>query len=178
MTSVFPDGFKDFPTDVFADVLESNIGYAESFHDQNLTGNAAKGIALVTCMDSRIDPLGVLGMNAGDAKIVRNAGARVTSDVLRTLTLAHYLLNVSRILVMPHTKCKMSSATDAEIWDHIYEEYSVDTRSLNFHTVRNQMEALALDVQKIRSSPLLPASVTVGGAVYDVATGKINPVSV
>lgn len=178
MASAFPDSQKQFPENQFADVLEANSKYAESFQDQHLTGRAAKGLAVVTCMDSRIDPLGVLGMQAGDVKIVRNAGARVTSDVLRTLTLAHYLLNVSRILVMPHTNCKMASATDEQIWDLIYEDFGVDTRSLNFHTVKDQMAALALDVQKIRSAPLLPSDVTVGGALYDVATGRINPVDI
>lgn len=178
MTNVFPNADRGFPQDKFTDVLEANSVYAESFQDQNLTGSAAKGLAVVTCMDSRIDPLGVLGMRAGDVKIVRNAGARVTSDVLRTLTLAHYLLNVSRILVMPHTNCKMASATDEQIWDLIYEDFGVDTRSLNFHTVQDQMGALALDVQKIRSSPLIPDEVAVGGAIYDVATGRINPVEV
>ena len=178
MTNVFSDSSKGFPQEQFTDILKANTAYAEEFQDQNLTGSAAKGLAVVTCMDSRIDPLGVLGMKAGDVKIVRNAGARVTSDVLRTLTLAHFLLNVSRILVMPHTNCKMSSATDAEIWDLIYQDYGVDTRSLNFHTVQDQMGALALDVQKIRSAPLLPDSVTVAGAIYDVKTGKINPVDV
>ncbi|MFZ1362119.1 MAG: carbonic anhydrase [Candidatus Nanopelagicales bacterium] len=178
MANVFSDSEKHFPQSEFADVLEANSVYAESFQDQHLTGSAAKGLAVVTCMDSRIDPLGVLGMRAGDVKIVRNAGARVTSDVLRTLTLAHYLLNVSRILVMPHTSCKMASATDEQIWDLIYEDFGVDTRSLNFHTVQDQMGALALDVQKIRSAPLLPKDITVGGALYDVATGRINPVEV
>lgn len=178
MTNAFPNADRGFPQDRFTDVLEANSVYAESFQDQNLTGSAAKGLAVVTCMDSRIDPLGVLGMRAGDVKIVRNAGARVTSDVLRTLTLAHYLLNVSRILVMPHTNCKMASATDEQIWDLIYEDFGVDTRSLNFHTVQDQMGALALDVQKIRSSPLIPDEIAVGGAIYDVATGRINPVEV
>lgn len=178
MSSAFPEDSDGFPQEQFADVLAANATYAETFQDQHLTGNAAKGLAVVTCMDSRIDPLGVLGMKAGDVKIVRNAGARVTSDVLRTLTLAHYLLNVSRILVMPHTNCKMSSATDEQIWDLIYQDYGVDTRSLNFHTVKDQLAALALDVQKIRSAPLLPDGITVGGVIYDVATGKINPVDV
>lgn len=177
MSNVFPDGSKEFPSESFEDVLRANEDYAATFQDQNLTGSAAKGIAVVTCMDSRIDPLGVLGMHAGDVKIIRNAGARVTSDVLRTITLAHFLLNVSRVLVMPHTECKMSSATDEQIWDHIYEEHGVDTRSLNFHTVQDQLAALELDVQKIRSSPLLPSSIVVGGAIYDVATGKLNPVN-
>lgn len=178
MASAFPTGSSGFPGEQFADVLEANEAYAKTFHDQHLTGDAAKEIALVTCMDSRIDPLGLLGMKAGDVKIVRNAGARVTTDVVRTLTLAHYLLNVTRILIMPHTNCKMASATDEQIWNLIYEEYGVDTRSLDFHTVPDQLAGLAHDVQKVRSAPLLPDSVTVAGALYDVKSGKIIPVDV
>ena len=85
-----------FPTDGFADVLGANKEYVANFKYSELTGRAAKGLAIVTCMDSRINPLSVGGMRSGDAKILRNAGARVTDDVLRTLVLATYLLGVDR----------------------------------------------------------------------------------
>ena len=81
-----------FPAEFFADVMASNAKYAGSFKDEHLTGTARRGLAIVTCMDSRIKPLAVVGMQSGDAKILRNAGARVTDDVLRTLVLATYLL--------------------------------------------------------------------------------------
>ena len=83
-------------------------------------------------MDSRISPLAVVGMQAGDAKILRNAGARVTDDVLRTLVLASYLLGVNRVLVMPHTDCRMASADEATIHATIQDQFGVDTRSLEF----------------------------------------------
>ena len=97
-----------FPHDAFADALKANDGYAKDFKYSELTGVAQQGIAIVTCMDSRINPLSVVGMQSGDAKILRNAGARVTEDVLRTLVLATYLLGVGRILIMPHTNCRMA----------------------------------------------------------------------
>ncbi|HEY4899106.1 MAG TPA: carbonic anhydrase, partial [Candidatus Nanopelagicaceae bacterium] len=90
----------------FEDVLGANQSFAERFTSADLTGTALKGLAIVTCMDSRIDPLQIVGMHPGDAKILRNAGARVTDDVLRTLVLATYLLGVYRVLVMPHTACR------------------------------------------------------------------------
>ncbi|MFM7624662.1 MAG: carbonic anhydrase, partial [Actinomycetota bacterium] len=93
----------------FDEILAANKLFAQSFESSDLTGRAAQGLAIVTCMDSRIDPLRVVGMKPGDAKILRNAGARVTEDVLRTLVLATHLLNVSRVLVMPHTDCRMAS---------------------------------------------------------------------
>ncbi|MEI8149648.1 MAG: carbonic anhydrase, partial [Actinomycetes bacterium] len=92
--------------DRFDDLLAANKEFVSKFTSKNLTGTAVKGLAIVTCMDSRIDPLRIVGMSAGDAKILRNAGARVTEDVLRTLVLATHLLGVNRVLVMPHTDCR------------------------------------------------------------------------
>lgn len=165
-----------FPTDGFEDVLSANKEYAAQFKYSELTGRAAKGLAIVTCMDSRINPLSVGGMRSGDAKILRNAGARVTDDVLRTLVLATYLLGVNRILVMPHTDCRMANESEEELHTHIDREYGVDTRALEFRTVKDQRAALVQDVQQIRSYPLLRDGVIVGGAIYDVKTGTITPV--
>jgi len=165
-----------FPADSFADVLEANREFAEEFEFDHLTGKAARGLGIVTCMDSRISPLAVVGMEAGDAKILRNAGARVTDDVLRTLVLAVYLLGVERILVMPHTNCKMASATEAQIHEVIYADYGVDTRSLEFRTTPDQLAALHLDVMRIRANPFIPDSIVVAGAVYDVVSGKLTTV--
>ena len=165
-----------FPSDAFKDALDANDEYVKSFKYSELTGVASRGIAIVTCMDSRINPLSVIGMKSGDAKILRNAGARVTEDVLRTLVLATYLLGVKKILVMPHTNCRMASAEEADIHEYIEKEFGVDTRSLEFRTVKDQEAALAIDVNRIRSFPFLNKDVVVGGAIYDVATGKITPV--
>jgi carbonic anhydrase len=141
-----------------------------------LTGTAQQGLAIVTCMDSRINPLSVVGMKSGDAKILRNAGARVTDDVLRTLVLATYLLGVQRILIMPHTNCRMAQVDDVEIHREIDTKYGIDTSEIEFKTVADQRQALIEDVQKVRSYRLLNKDVVVGGAIYDVATGKITPI--
>ncbi|MEV7965610.1 carbonic anhydrase [Sphaerisporangium sp. NPDC088356] len=164
-------------TEAFDDLLTANEKYAQTFQGSNLTGRARRGLAVVTCMDSRIDPLGLLGLSAGDAKILRNAGARVTPDVLRTLVLAVYLLGVDRVLVMPHTDCRMAKSTDEDVHELISREYGVDTRSLEFHTVPDQDAALRRDLVRIRTYPYLPERLTIGGAVYDVHTGKLMPVT-
>lgn len=164
-----------FPAETFADVLAANAEFANDFEWAGLTGRAGQGLAVVTCMDSRIDPLRALGMTAGDVKILRNAGARVTDDVLRTLILAGYLLGVHRVLVMPHTDCRMAGTSEVAIHEGIAAEYGVDTRSLEFHTVQDQRAALARDVQRIRSHPLLPPGIVVGGAIYCVTTGLLEP---
>jgi carbonic anhydrase len=165
-----------FDPEVFSDLMAGNRLFAANFQGSQLTGLAAKGLAIVTCMDSRISPLGVVGMDAGDAKILRNAGARVTEDVLRTLVLATYLLGVDRILIMPHTDCRMAQSEEADIHATIAKQYGVDTRSLEFRTVSNQRDALITDVTRIRSYPLLRNGVIVGGAIYNVSTGTLEPV--
>ena len=172
MTELRPQAF---PSDVFADVIAGNESFAADFSFHGLTGRAARGLALVTCMDSRIDPLSIVGMEPGDVKILRNAGARVTDDVVRTLVLATYLLNVSRVLVMPHTQCRMAGSDEPEIHRTILTEHGVDTRSIEFRTVTDQAAALAYDVTRLRSHPLLPKGLTVAGAIYDVATGRLSP---
>ena len=165
-----------FPKDAFADLISANSEYIKDFKYSDLTGRAGKGLAIVTCMDSRINPLSVVGMRSGDAKILRNAGARVTEDVLRTLVLATYLLGVDRILVMPHTDCAMASRSEPEIHELIDTKFNIDTRSLEFKTTNDQIGALKTDVTRVRSYPLLREGVQVGGAVYDVKTGTITPV--
>ena len=162
--------------DDFDDLLTANASYAARFDRGDLEPLAARGLAILTCMDSRIDPLAALGLAAGDAKILRNAGARVTEDVLRTLVLAVHLLGVNRVLVMPHTQCRMAQSTEEEIHAVIADRSGVDTRSLEFRTEPDQAGALAQDLVRIRSFPLLPPGLLVGGAVYDVRTGRLQPV--
>jgi carbonic anhydrase len=162
--------------EIFDDLLKANRDFASTFTEHELTGYAKKGLAIVTCMDSRIDPLRIVGMESGDAKILRNAGARVTEDVLRTLILATHLLGVHRILVMPHTDCRMASAEESEIHQTIKEQSGIDTRSVEFRTVRDPLSALRTDVIRIETHPLLSQDVEVMGAIYDVRTGKLNPV--
>lgn len=159
----------------FADIIKANKEYAHHFSDSELTGVARKGLAVVTCMDSRIDPLALLGMMPGDVKILRNAGARVTDDVLRTLVLANHLLGVNRVLVMPHTDCKMASAEEVEMHKAIFAASGVDSRGIEIRTVTDQVSALSLDVTRVRAYPLLSRSIVVGGAIFDVHTGLLMP---
>lgn len=157
----------------FDDLLAANEAFAAGTESAHLPGTAARGLAMVTCMDSRIDPLQMLGLCRGDAKTLRNAGARVTDDVLRTLVLAAHLLGVSRVMVVAHTHCRMSTVTEAEVHEAIRQRSGIDTRCLEFGTIEDQREVLAADVQKIRSSPFLP-NVSVLGCVYDVDTGRLE----
>jgi carbonic anhydrase len=160
----------------FNDLFLANAEFVKGFKSQDLTGEARKGLAIVTCMDSRIDPLRIVGMSSGDAKILRNAGARVTEDVLRTLILATTLLNVSRVLVMPHTDCRMASGTEEQIHATILERSGIDTRSVEIRTVSDQICALKSDLVRIEKFPLLPKNIEVIGAIYNVKTGELKKV--
>ncbi|WP_432561040.1 beta-class carbonic anhydrase [Kineococcus sp. SYSU DK003] len=161
--------------DPFADVLTANQQYAKTFADTGRPGVAGVGLAVLTCMDSRIEPLDMLGLKPGDAKILRNAGARVTDDTLRTLVLAHYLLGVERVLLLAHTDCGMTKNTDSDVHAKVLAQ-GVDSRSIDFRTIADQRSTLVHDVQRIRSWPFLPPTMPVAGGIYDVRTGAIEMV--
>ena len=158
----------------FDDLLAANQDFAAHFQFKGFDGVAKAGVAIVTCMDSRIDPLAMLGLQAGDAKIFRNPGGRVTPQALEALVLCVHLLNVNRILVIPHSRCAMASATEEELRERIGRSAGTDASWQAFHVVRDQMAALAEDVQKVRTHPLIPESVLVGGFMYDVDSGRLD----
>ena len=166
---------QPFPRADLADVFAGNAGYAALFQGSGLSGHAGKHLAIVTCMDSRIDPLAVVGMHPGDVKILRNAGARVTDDVLRTLVLAAYLLDVTRVLVMPHTHCKMGARPRTRSTPRSSTSTASTPGRIEFRTVQAQDAALEYDLTRIRTYPLLPDDLVVGGAIYDVHSGRLLP---
>jgi carbonic anhydrase len=160
----------------FDDLLAANRRFAENFALAGFDGVARAGIAIVTCMDSRIDPLGMIGLQPGDAKIFRNPGGRVTPQALEALILGVHLLNVNRILVIPHTRCAMASASEHELQQRIGQSSGQDATWQSFGVVTDQREALHDDIHKVNAHPLIPDSVKVGGFLYDVDTGLLQPV--
>ena len=157
----------------FADVLAANEAYARDFRLAGLEAHAARGLAILTCIDSRIEPLTMLGLGHGDAKIIRNAGARVTDDVLRTLVLASYLLGVDRAMVIAHTNCRMAAGDENEVHAAVSEAGGPDTRSLAFLVTSDQEATVRADVQRVQSWPYL-TRLRVGGFMYDVDTGRLT----
>jgi carbonic anhydrase len=164
-------------TDDFDDLLAANRTFAETFSLSGFDGVAHAGVAVVTCMDSRIDPLGMLGLRPGDAKIFRNPGGRVTPQALEALILAVHLLNVSRILVVPHTRCAMASSTEAQLQERVGRSAGQDASWQSFGVVEDQEAALREDLAKVHAHPLIPDTVKVGGFVYDVDTGLLSPLT-
>jgi carbonic anhydrase len=161
-------------TEPFDDLLAANRAFAENFALAGFDGVAHAGVAIVTCMDSRIDPLGLVGLNPGDAKIFRNPGGRVTDQALEALVLAVHLLNVQRVLVIPHTRCAMASSTQQELRERVGRSAGVDASWQRFSVVENQVDALREDVQRVKSHPLIPDAIAVGGFLYDVDTGLLD----
>lgn len=158
----------------FDDLITANRKFADDFGLGDFDGIAHAGVAIITCMDSRIEPLAMVGLAPGDAKIFRNPGGRVTPQALEALVLGVHLLNVSRILIVPHTRCAVASHTEQELRERVAASAGQDASWQTFHTVADQVAALEEDVRKVRSHPLIPGSVAVGGFVYDVETGLLE----
>jgi carbonic anhydrase len=158
----------------FDDLLAANREFAADFDLAGFDGVAHAGVALVTCMDSRIDPLRMLGLKAGDAKILRNPGGRVTPHAMEALVLAVHLLNVNRVLIVPHTRCAVASNTEQELRERVSASAGTDATWQPIHVITDQVAALEEDVRKVRTHPLVPESVEVGGFLYDVDTGLLE----
>jgi carbonic anhydrase len=157
----------------FDDLLAANADYAQEYLG-GFDGLAHAGVCVVTCMDSRIDPLRMLGLKAGDAKVLRNPGGRVTKEVMPALVVAVHLLQVRRIMVVPHTRCAMVADSDDVIRDRIERASGHYPGNLTFGAIEDQHQTLAGDVRRVRSHPLIPSQVVVGGFLFDVDTGRLR----
>jgi carbonic anhydrase len=160
----------------FDDLLEANARFAETLDSSELRGAARAGVAIVTCMDSRIDPLRMLGLEIGDAKVVRNPGGRVTTEAMEALVLAAHLLEVDRILVVPHTRCAVASNTEEQLRERVAASAGTDASWQPIPVTGDQRAALEADVAAVRSHPLVPDTVKVGGFLYDVDSGRLEHV--
>ncbi len=160
----------------FDDLLAANRTFADSFDLQGFDGVAHAGVAMVTCMDSRIDPLGMIGLKPGDAKILRNPGGRVTDAALVALVLGAHLLKVERVLVVQHTRCAMASSDEAGLHARLDESSGQDTTWMSLGPIDDQERTLRADVHRVTSHPLIPDHVKVGAFLYDVDSGLLQQV--
>lgn len=161
----------------FDDLLEHNRTFAETFALQGFDGVAKAGVAMVTCMDSRIDPLGMIGLVPGDAKILRNPGGRATERTLVALVLGVNLLGVDRVLLVQHTRCAMASKSERELLMDISEAAGVDASWLDLGAIEQQRLSIIEDVHRVRSHPLIGDRAQVGGFLYNVDTGLLEQVA-
>jgi carbonic anhydrase len=158
----------------FDDLLAANAAYADDFPMAGFDGIAHAGVAMLTCMDSRIDPLRMIGLAPGDAKIIRNPGGRLTSSALEGLLLAVHLLGVERIMLVAHTRCAVADNSADDLRRRLGETSGIDVSDTEWHVVADQDQALRDDVARLRSHRLVPARVAIGGFVYDVDTGRLT----
>lgn len=156
----------------FDDLLMANADYAATFDLAGFDGVAHAGVAMVTCMDSRIDPIRMIGLAPGDAKVLRNPGGRVTDQAMIAMILGVHLLGVDRILVVPHTRCAMATS-ETGLRSRVREACGSDADLPTFGAVEDQEATLRADVDRVRADPLIPDSVAIGGFLYDVDTGRL-----
>lgn len=164
---------------MFDDLLEANERYAQTFAYGELKAPAARRFALVTCIDSRIDPLTMLGLAPGDAKFLRNAGGRVTDDVERSLAAATAVLGVTRVAVVEHTLCKMSEVTQDDVVSAVGDAAGIDAAqagSVDYRTIADQEAAVRADVERLRGCPLLRKGTVVGGFILELADGRLRQI--
>ena len=159
---------------VLDEVLAANAAFADGFTAGDLPAPPSRHLAVLTCMDARILPLAVFGLQNGDAHILRNAGGRVTDDALRSLLVSTHILGVREIAVVHHTECGMVRFSDDQLREAVESGSGRSTRNLDFHAITNPTHALALDVAKLVESGLFPAETVIQGFEYDVRTGRLH----
>ena len=155
-----------------ADVVSANDAYAGEFDKGSLPMPPARRFAVVTCMDARIDPARALGLEEGDAHVIRNAGGVVSDDAIRSLVISHHLLGTEEAVVIGHTDCGMLTFTN----DDLHGKLGPESEGIDFQPFPDLDERVRQSVETIRSHPLLPDSFGATGFVYDVGTGRIEPV--
>ena len=149
-------------------VLEANQRFAESFDQGDLEIPPARNIAVLTCIDARIDPARAL--------VIRNAGGRATDDAVRSLLISSWLLGTREFLVIHHTDCGMAKFTDDAVAEVIAERSGEDVSDVDFFTFRDLDQSVRDDVDRVRSLSQIPSNATVSGHVYDVRTGTLREV--
>jgi carbonic anhydrase len=158
----------------FDDLLANNREFARHFDQQGFDGVAHAGVLMVTCMDSRIVPLEMVGLTFGDAKIIRTPGGRVTTSAMAGCIAGVHLLQVDRIMVIPHSRCAMAAADDEVLIERIRQSSGADASWVRFGASADQRRTLHRDVEKLRNHPLIAGRAVVGGFYYDVDSGLLE----
>ena len=157
------------------DSLKANEDYAKDFPYGDLGAKPRRKLAVVTCMDCRLEPLRFLGLEPGDAHVIANAGGRA-KEALRSLVASQQMLGTEEVAVIHHTECGMGAYTDDDIRARVRENTGADPGEMEFLTFGDLEESVREDVALLRDSPLIPDSVTVRGFVYDVRSGRVSEV--
>jgi carbonic anhydrase len=158
----------------FKDILEGSDAYTAAFSYGDLSALPQARLVIVTCMDTRINPLAIFGLDIGEAHVLRNAGARITPDVIRSLIKSINQLDVERIVVMHHTDCGAAKIRLDSLRSAVTAATGNDPAGVDFHLIGDPATALAEDVESIRTCPYLPVGTAVAGLTYDVHNGEVR----
>jgi carbonic anhydrase len=156
------------PMTQIGSLLAANDGYAAA-RARVADAKPSRHLAVVTCMDARIDVFAALGLHLGEAHVLRNAGGRITEDVLRSLALSTHILGVDTVVIMQHTKCGLAGVTDEELRERTGADFG-------FFPIDDHAAALREDLDLLASKPYLTTLKVVAGFVYDVESGEIDHV--
>ena len=158
------------------DLLAANERYAASFAKGDLPMPPARNVAILTCMDARLHPERFLGLEEGDAHVIRNAGGRASDDAIRSLVISYKLLGTREFLVIHHEDCGMMTHTNEQMREMLRRDLNADASGIDFLPFTDLEESVREDVQTIRSSPLVADDIAVRGFVYDVKSGRLREV--
>ena len=157
----------------FENFLKANQAYVELHGDLHLSIKPKTKVAIVTCMDSRLHVAPALGLALGDAHILRNAGGRVTEDMIRSLVISQQQMGTREIVVLHHTDCGAQTFNNEDFQEHLKCELGVDVSGQDFLPFQDVEESVREDIKLLRECPLIPDDVIISGAVYDVDTGRM-----
>lgn len=160
--------------DSFRDLIEGNAAHASEFSGAELSAIPRAHLAMVTCMDCRIDPLAIFGFEVGDIHVMRNAGARITPDMIRSLIKSVNQLEVDRIAIVHHSDCGAAKIDLPGLRQKVLATTGSDPADVDFHLIGDRDAALAADIEAVRTCPYLPVGTAVAGFMYDVADGTIT----
>jgi carbonic anhydrase len=158
------------------ELLQNNAAYAEAFKKGDLPLPPAKGVAVVACMDARLDVHKILGLEEGDAHVIRNAGGVITDDEIRSLTISQRLLGTREIVLIHHTDCGMLTFSDEELRAQIHEEVGMKPH-FSMESFSDLEEDVRQSIARIQHSPFIPHKDAVRGFIYEVETGRLREVN-
>lgn len=161
---------------ILAEVQAANERYATGFTKGDLPMPPGRKFAVLACMDARLDPARVLGLEEGDAHVIRNAGGRASLDALRSLIISYKLLGTREFLVIHHTDCGMLTFTNEQIREMLRSDPGADASEIDFLPFSDVEASVREDVATILASPLIPGDIPVTGFAYDVRTGRLERV--
>jgi carbonic anhydrase len=157
-------------------LLAANEVYADSFSQGDLPMPPARRVAIVTCMDARLDPARFLGLEPGDAHVIRNAGGLVTEDAIRSLVISHWLLGTQEVAVIAHTDCGMLTFSNDDLRARLRSEADADASEVDFRPFADLRESVRESLRAVRESQFLPDSLELSGWIYDVRDGRLAEV--